>query len=90
MSGMRVRIFFLWHLKHRSTSPPPLSGLAEVTETGEGVSTLVPGDRVVMVKPQAGTWSTNESVLENEIIKIPSSGGKTISDVQGATMTVRD
>lgn len=42
-----------------------------------------------MVKPQAGTWSTNESVLENEIIKIPSSGGKTISDVQGATMTVR-
>ncbi|KAL5492559.1 hypothetical protein ACEPAI_4006 [Sanghuangporus weigelae] len=63
-------------------------GLAEVQEVGEGVNDLVPGDRVVMVKPQSGTWSTGANVGEQDVIKVPKIGGATISEVQGATMSV--
>ncbi|KAL5531318.1 hypothetical protein ACEPAG_4195 [Sanghuangporus baumii] len=63
-------------------------GLAEVQEVGEGVNDLVPGDRVVMVKPQSGTWSTGATVGEQDVIKVPKIGGATVSEVQGATMSV--
>lgn len=63
-------------------------GLAEVTEIGQGVSSLVPGDRVVMVIPQSGTWSSGATVQEQDVIKIPILDGSSVSDVQGATMSV--
>ncbi|KAL5513326.1 hypothetical protein ACEPAH_3725 [Sanghuangporus vaninii] len=63
-------------------------GLAEVQEVGEGVGGLVPGDRVVMVKPQSGTWSTGANVGEQDVIKVPKIGSATVSEVQGATMSV--
>ena len=65
-------------------------GLAEVQEIGEGITGLAPGDRVVMVKAQSGTWSTATNVGEQDVIKIPDVGGAAISDVQGATMSVRE
>ncbi|KAJ7281836.1 hypothetical protein C8J57DRAFT_1560013 [Mycena rebaudengoi] len=37
-------------------------GLAEVTQVGSGVSGLARGDWVVMLKPQAGTWSSHRNV----------------------------
>lgn len=64
-------------------------GLAEVKEIGEGVSRLKVGDRVVMLKPQAGTWSTCANVQEKDVIKVPDIGDSRINDAQGATMTVR-
>ncbi|OCB86348.1 NAD-binding protein [Sanghuangporus baumii] len=64
-------------------------GLAEVQEVGEGVGGLASGDRVVMVKPQSGTWSTGANVGEQDVIKVPKIGrAATISEVQGATMSV--
>ena len=63
-------------------------GLAEVQEVGDGVIGFKKGDLVVMVKPQAGTWSTEANVVEADVIRIPEIGGKRISEVHGATMTV--
>lgn len=64
-------------------------GLAEVQDIGDGVKGFKKGDWVVMVKPQAGTWSTEENVQETDVIRIPEVGGSKISEVHGASMTVR-
>ncbi|EJD08538.1 NAD-binding protein [Fomitiporia mediterranea MF3/22] len=63
-------------------------GVAEVSQVGDGVQNLKVGDRVVMVKPQAGTWSTGATVREQDVVKVPSVDGKDVSDVQAATMSV--
>ncbi|KAH8110831.1 NAD-binding protein [Phellopilus nigrolimitatus] len=63
-------------------------GLAVVSEVGECVRGYKKGDQVVMVKPQAGTWSSNANIQEDDVIRIPDVGGQQISEVQGATMTV--
>ena len=56
---------------------------------GEGVDGLKKGDRVIMVKPQSGTWSSCSNVQEQDVIKLPEVGQESVSDVQAATMTVR-
>ena len=61
-------------------------GLGEVTSVGQGVKTVQPGDRVVMLKQQAGTWSSSENVSEIDILKLPN--GSRVSDVLGATISV--
>lgn len=61
-------------------------GVAEVITVGQGVKHFQPGDKVIMIKQQAGTWSSVENVLENDILKLPN--GSRISDVQGATISV--
>ncbi|KAI5118000.1 hypothetical protein M0805_008100 [Coniferiporia weirii] len=63
-------------------------GLAEVKEVGEDVHSFKRGDWVVMIKPQAGTWSSDANVQEDDVIRIPDLGGPKIGEVQGATMTV--
>ena len=63
-------------------------GVAEVTEIGEGVSGLKPGDRVVPCKAQSGTWSSDATVQEQDVIKVPDIDGKEISDVHAATIIV--
>lgn len=61
-------------------------GLAEVTDVGEGVTTLKRKDWVVMGGPQFGTWSTCRNIDAANLIKIPNAEG--LSEVHGATMTV--
>ena len=61
-------------------------GLAEVTSVGEDVTHIRPGDRVINIKPQAGTWSTGTNVKESNIIKIPD--GEKLTEAQGATLVV--
>lgn len=63
-------------------------GLAEVQDIGDGVQGFKKGDWVVMVKAQAGTWSTEGNVQEDDVIRIPIVEGTKISEVHGATMTV--
>ncbi|KDQ19452.1 hypothetical protein BOTBODRAFT_28029 [Botryobasidium botryosum FD-172 SS1] len=59
-------------------------GLAEVVDVGDSVNSVVPGDWVVMSKPQAGTWASQLSVGEGDVIKVPQG----LSEVQAATMSV--
>lgn len=61
-------------------------GLAEIAAVGEDVSHLKPGDKVVMLKQQSGTWSSSENVLETDVLKLPNSSQ--VNDVQAATITV--
>lgn len=64
-------------------------GLAEVTDIGDGVSTLTRGDWVVMIKQQSGTWTSAANVDEGDVIRVPIPEGQVLSPVHGATMTVR-
>ncbi|KXN89404.1 putative trans-2-enoyl-CoA reductase, mitochondrial [Leucoagaricus sp. SymC.cos] len=57
-----------------------------VTSVGENTTGLQVGDWVVMVKQQAGTWSTNHNVKVNDVVKIPDHEG--LSEVHVATITV--
>ncbi|PFH46883.1 hypothetical protein AMATHDRAFT_77469 [Amanita thiersii Skay4041] len=61
-------------------------GLAEVTDIGDGIRGLKEGDWVIMVKQQAGTWSSARNVQMNDILKLPSA--KSLTEVQAATITV--
>lgn len=65
-------------------------GLAEVKEVGDGVQRLAKGDWVVMVKQQAGTWCSDTNVREQDVVRIPKVGGRLPSEVDAATMTVRN
>jgi trans-2-enoyl-CoA reductase len=62
-------------------------GLATVTSVGENTDGVKVGDWVVMVKQQAGTWSTSQSVNTRDIVKIPDPQG--LSEVDAATITVK-
>jgi NADPH:quinone reductase-like Zn-dependent oxidoreductase len=64
-------------------------GLAEVTEVGSGVTGLHKGDRVIITKQQAGTWTSSENLRASDVLRIPRIKGRPdLSDVHGATMTV--
>ena len=60
-------------------------GVAEVTETGTGVEGIQKGDKVVVARPQFGTWSSSRVLRAEDVIKLPSSG---LSEVNAATITV--
>ena len=62
-------------------------GLAQVTAVGAGVDSLRIGDRVIMIKQQAGTWATDRNTTVHDVVKIP--GADALSENQAATMTVR-
>ncbi|KAI0091749.1 NAD-binding protein [Irpex rosettiformis] len=59
-------------------------GLAVVTEVGESVEGLKKGDRVVMSKPQSGTWRSASALDVKDVMKVPDEA----SDGFAATMTV--
>ena len=59
-------------------------GLAVVTEVGEAVEGLKKGDRVVMNKPQSGTWRSASVLGATDVTKVPDEA----SDGFAATMTV--
>ncbi|KAI9508199.1 hypothetical protein F5148DRAFT_943477 [Russula earlei] len=61
-------------------------GLAEVTDVGEGVRGLAPGDWVVMKASQVGTWRSAANVREDQLLKVPRLDG--LSEVNAATMAV--
>lgn len=61
-----------------------------LSPVGKGVKNLKEGDRVIMVKPQAGTWSSGSNVKEQDIIRVPDVRQQKVDDVQGATMTVSE
>ena len=61
-------------------------GLAVVDSVGQGVKNFKHGDRVVMLKQQAGTWSSSENVQESDIMKLPNASR--VSDDQAATISV--
>jgi len=60
-------------------------GLAEVVETGEGVTELKTGDWVIMTKSQTGTWTSARNVDVQDALKVPSDLG----EAAAATITVR-
>ncbi|RDX54311.1 NAD(P)-binding protein [Lentinus brumalis] len=60
-------------------------GVAEVVDVGTAVQGLRKGDRVVVGKPQFGTWSSHRVIQAQDVIKLPSSG---LSDVNAATIIV--
>lgn len=59
-------------------------GLAEVVEVGPGVQGLQKGDWVLATKSQAGTWSSELTFTQNDVIKLPSG----LSEVSAATINV--
>lgn len=59
-------------------------GLAVVTQVGEGVKGLKKGDRVIMNKPQSGTWRSASTLRTEDVTKVPDEA----SDGFAATMTV--
>ncbi|KAL4063030.1 hypothetical protein V8B97DRAFT_1993247 [Scleroderma yunnanense] len=59
-------------------------GLAEVIETGEGVTELKTGDWVVMTKAQLGTWTSARNAHVQDLLKVPSDLG----EAAAATITV--
>lgn len=59
-------------------------GLAEVVETGEGVTELKTGDWVIMTKSQTGTWTSARNVDVQDALKVPSDLG----EAAAATITV--
>lgn len=59
-------------------------GLAEVVDVGDSVKGVAPGDWVIMSKSQVGTWASQLSVGEGDVIKVP----KGLSEVQAATMRI--
>lgn len=59
-------------------------GLAEVVETGQGVSELKTGDWVIMTKSQIGTWTSARNVDAQDVLKVPSDLG----EAAAATITV--
>ena len=62
-------------------------GLAEITAVGHGVSDLKEGQWVIVTKQQAGTWASCSNFAADDVLEIPREG---LTEVQGATMTVRD
>ncbi|KIY44124.1 NAD(P)-binding protein [Fistulina hepatica ATCC 64428] len=60
-------------------------GLARVTDMGSDVTGLRVGDRVVVLKPQSGTWATSCNLAPTDVVLLPESG---LSDVTGAMATV--
>lgn len=62
-------------------------GLGEVTELGDGVEKVREGDWIVMIRPQSGTWQTQQNVLEDHVLRVPRKKG-TLTAVHGATLTV--
>ncbi|KAH7882220.1 hypothetical protein F5I97DRAFT_1939656 [Phlebopus sp. FC_14] len=60
-------------------------GLAEVVEVGDGVTSLVKGDWVVMTRPQSGTWTSATNVDVHDVFRLPSSD---LTAAQAATITV--
>lgn len=66
-------------------------GLAEVTDVGDGITGLEKSDWVVMTKQQGGTWATSKNVGINDVLKVSRAEGDVkLSEVNGATMTVRN
>ena len=63
-------------------------GLAQVTAVGAGVDSLKVDDRVIMIKQQAGTWTTDRNVTVHDVVKVPDAVA--LSESQAATMSVRD
>lgn len=63
-------------------------GLAIVTAVGEGVDSVKPNDWVISTTAQAGTWTAVKNISAEELLKIPNPEG--LSEVHGATMTVRE
>lgn len=61
-------------------------GVAVVDTVGQGVKSFKRGDKVIMLKQQAGTWSSSENVKESDIMKLPN--GSNVGDVQAATISV--
>lgn len=61
-------------------------GVAVVTEVGNEVRDLVPGDRVVMVGQQLGTWSSARTLPVHKVIKVPEDA----TDTAAATITVSE
>lgn len=61
-------------------------GLATITSVGENTDGLNVGDWVVMVKQQAGTWSTSKNVNVHDIVRIPDRQG--LTEIHAATITV--
>ncbi|KAI0080149.1 NAD-P-binding protein [Panus rudis PR-1116 ss-1] len=59
-------------------------GLAVITDVGTRVSGYKPGDRVVVTKPQAGTWASARTLKAEDVLKVPAA----LSDVNAATITV--
>lgn len=65
---------------------PGNEGLGEITEIGPEVKSLKKGDWVVFGKTQSGTWSSAQTLDEEEVIKVDKGSG--ISAVSASTMTV--
>ena len=66
---------------------PGNEGLGEITEVGEGVKGLKKGDWVVFGKNQSGTWSSEQTLEEEDLIRVDRETG--ISPVNAATLLVR-
>ncbi|KAI0715981.1 NAD(P)-binding protein [Cerioporus squamosus] len=60
-------------------------GVAEIVDVGSAVQGLQKGDRVVVGKPQFGTWSSHRVLRAQDVIRLPASG---LSDVSAATIIV--
>ena len=73
------------HLSEQQVNVGGNEGVAEVVDVGSAVQGLHKGDRVVVGKPQFGTWSSSRVVPAQDVIKLPSSG---LSDVNAATIIV--
>lgn len=65
---------------------PGNEGLGEVVKLGPSTTGLRVGDRVVMGAPQAGTWSNYMNIAAKSLIYVRPG----VSDVQAATMSVRE
>lgn len=63
---------------------PGNEGLAEVVQTGDNVTDLHPGDRVIMIKQQIGTWISGRNVHSCDVLKVPPE----LTEVQLATVAV--
>jgi mitochondrial enoyl-[acyl-carrier protein] reductase / trans-2-enoyl-CoA reductase len=65
---------------------PGNEGLGEIAEVGPDVKSLKRGDWVVFGKAQSGTWSSSQTLEEEEVIKMDQGLG--ISAVNAATLAV--
>lgn len=59
-------------------------GVGEILEVGQNVKNLSPGDRVVHLTTEPGTWRTHGIFGENELFKVP----KELGLAEAATFTV--
>lgn len=73
--------------QERKLHIPGKEGLGEITDIGERVKSLKKGDWVVFGGCQPGTWSSGQTLEEDDVIKVDRGTG--ISAVNAATLLVR-